>query len=232
MKLITIIGILISFNLYAGETSRVGNGGGVLFCKDRMPLLLDIYESQYNELHTFSYFNSLEDSEAKNILETRVKLFLPRVSVLLSDLKTFFDVKKQLISNVEFKIPDDFRNLYYEQSCSLHVVAVQRLPLLPFDKIFFINEDLWSKLNKAKYSLIDHEILYLLAILNGAKNSLKVRQFLAFLMSDQFDESSIEYRLNQFTKSILEGSFAIDEDIILKNLCSKLTRYRFTCDDY
>ena len=54
MRLIIICLLFFSPNLsFAGDSSRVGNGGGVLFCENREPILLDIYESIFYEIHTF-----------------------------------------------------------------------------------------------------------------------------------------------------------------------------------
>ncbi len=230
-KILIIIGLIISIFAQARETSRVGNGGRVIFCKGRAPILLDIYESQYNGTYTFHKLEFMENDDTDSLLPNRVGLFFPKIASLVKNLKKYFHKKKQFVENVSFKIPDDFRNLYYEDSCSLQVVAVQRQPLLSFDKVFFLNKNLWNQLGKAQFTLIDHEVLYLLAILNGAKDSVKVRQTLAYFLSDQFDKNDEQKAISKLTDAILNGSIELDEDLIIGRLCDGLSKYRFQCEN-
>ncbi len=238
MKLILIL-LCLTQAIFAGESGRVGNGGGVLFCEKKEPVLLDIYESQFYEIHTFENLKSISLSERKKLLESRVSSFSPAFHALFRDLRKHFYKKVNFLDVSSFKIPDDFNNLFYESSCELKVVAVQRKPLLAFDNIFFINKVLWEKSGEfTQEGLIDHELLYLIALIRGAENSKQAREFLAFLLSDSFLTSSAKDAEVMFIKNILRKGYVDniddqDRERFYTDVCESLKNsYFFKCPEY
>lgn len=238
MKLILVL-LSFSHTLYAGESGRVGNGGGVLFCENRKPILLDIYESQFYEVHTFENLKSISASERKQLLQQRVGSFSPAFQALFKDLRKHFYKKVNFLEVSSFKIPDDFNNLFYESSCELKVVAVQRKPLLAFDNIFFINKALWEKSGEfTQEGLIDHELLYLIALIRGAENSKHAREYLAYLLSDSFLASSAKEAEVMFLKKILRLGYVDniddnDRERLYTEVCEDLkNNYFFKCPEY
>ena len=144
MRVICFFLIFWSQMSLSGESARVGNGGGVLFCDNQQPQLLDIYESLFYEVASFENLKEVQVSTRPLLLEKRIGSFSPIYGRLLSSLRVFFHDKVSFLKNTRFKIPDDFANLFYESHCTLHVVAVQRNPILSFEKIFvfLISQDI------------------------------------------------------------------------------------------
>lgn len=241
MKRFVLCVILLSSYVFASDSARVGNGGGVLFCQDREPIILDLYESIFYEIETFNDLNNTPASERERLLEKRIALFYPRVGKIFKKLRTFFGHKRNFLEVSSFKIPDDFNNLFYESICQLEVVVVQRRPILPFDDIFFINRDLWNLSGHGtQEALIDHELLYLIALSGGAEDSKKVREFLAYILSDRYRLSDTSERrslfkekiLNNFARSLSNSNDDMDDDIISEKICKKLkSDYFFDCSE-
>ena len=221
--------ILISLNSYARESGRVGNGGGAIFCKDGRTVVLDFYEAQINDLYTFNNLNNLEINEILDLLYQRVDLYDSTFSKLLKKLTVFFNQKKVFVQNASFKIPDDFRNIFYEQSCEIKVVAVQRRPYVSVENVFFIDQSLWNQLdNVSKAGLIMHEILYIVSLNLESTNSKEVREALAYIMSDQFVYNELEMRKKFFNK-VTNGGFFSRLKPFFPILCPRLNRYDFVC---
>ena len=117
------------------------------------------------------------------------------------------------------------------------MVAVQRRPILVFDNVFFINKSLWNKSGPmTQEALIDHEITYLLALIKGAHNSKKVREFISFILSDSYLESSKDEVSKMFFTKILNYSWYNNKlgerelDRHISKLCQELKKdYYFTC---
>lgn len=235
--------LLVSFmNLsYAGESVRVGNGGGVLFCESREPVILDIYESEFAEIHTFENLKSLTLKQRSQLLANRIATFAPRYKKLFEELRVFFHQKSRFVETDSLIIPDDFENLFYENICQLKVVVVQRRPILKFDKVFFLHSELWEMSGKmTQQALIDHEILYMLAIIAGKKNSQSTREFLAYILSDSYFKSTESELKTFFLKSIfpdysLSTTYSmgsITDQFYYSKLCSTLKKkYFFTCPE-
>ncbi len=238
MKFIVSILFLLNSFSFAGDSSRVGNGGGVLYCEKRDDVLLDVYESIFYEIHTFNNLKSLDLKRRQKLLEKRVGSFSPLYKRMMTELRSFFDNNVNYLKVSSFKIPDDFNNLFYEDDCVLNVVAVQRKPILPFDNVFFINQSLWEESSwMTQQGLIDHELLYLIALSQGAKSSKSVREFLAYLLSDEFLDSANDETEVLFYNNVLGIKwFANDswprdrKESVYKDLCNKLKRdYFFNC---
>ena len=83
MKHFILVLSLFGSLTFARDASRVGNGGGVLFCENREPILLDIYESVFNEIHTFENLNTISIDQRRTVLEDRISLFSKDYAKLL-----------------------------------------------------------------------------------------------------------------------------------------------------
>jgi hypothetical protein len=165
------------------------------------------------------------------MFDKRIRTFDPVMAAFIKKLRIFFHERKQFVSNAKFKIPDDFLNLYYEESCDLKVVAVQRKPILSIDKIFFLDKKLWNLTdNTAQEGLINHEILYLISLNLEEENSKNVRQALAYLMSDQFNGSREKFQ-TKFYDKITNGGFFSDFTYYVPMMCARLKVYGFNCNN-
>jgi hypothetical protein len=231
MKFIIVIGIFIIGNAFAGESARVGNGGGFLSCEDGRTVLLDFYEAEYNALYTFKQMKTLDSLQRSKLFDNRIRLFDPDLADFLVSLRIFFHEKKSIIQNATFKIPDDFLNLYHEQTCELEVVAVQRKPILSIDKIFFLNHELWYSADKiAQEGLVNHELLYFISLHLDEENSRSTREALAYLMSDQFNYNNSEEFQKNFYYKITNGGFFPRFKSFARIICRRIKAYGFNCN--
>jgi hypothetical protein len=233
-KSLMVLFTLISFSTYPGDSARVGNGGGVLFCEGREPLLLDFYEAVFNETYTFNKMSKLSAVKRNELFKQRVNLINSSLGQFIDHMSNFYNERNSFLSDVAFKIPDDFLNLYYEGICELKVVAVQREPILNFDKIFFINKTLWNQVDLfTQFGLEKHEIFYFITLSLGQLNSKTVREALSYVMSDQFDSTNEFEFESQFIQKILrvENNNKLIESKI-NEVCQKLEVYGHACPTF
>ncbi|MBC76002.1 MAG: hypothetical protein CME64_08290 [Halobacteriovoraceae bacterium] len=232
MKLCLIF-LLITLTLpaMARESAGVGNGGGTVICP-KSTTLLDYYEGQFNHGYTYKKISKLTRRQRHDLFFDRVALYDSYFSKFLKRLKVFFDKKHVELEGVSFVIPDDFKNIFYQKDCKLSVSVVQRRPNLSFEKVFFINKRLWNQIDDVtKDGLIFHEILYMVAINLEAENSREVRQGLAYLMSDQFDESDRSAIREKFYSKVTAGGFFSRFQAFLPIICPRVMKYGFNCSD-
>ncbi len=202
-----MIFLLFSHFSIAGESGRAGNGGGGLFCKNGKVQLLDYYEAEFNEVHTFNLLRSLNSLQRKQLFFDRIKRHNPTFYGLVLGVQQKFDSQKEFLTNTSFKIPDDYRTIIYERGCELKVVAVQVNENLPGENIFFIDKELWDKFGEiSREGLVHHEVLYYIARNSNedSTNSRLVRQALAYLLSDQFIDDSEVFK-EKFLNKIVPG---------------------------
>ena len=232
MKFIfVLLSIFIADYSLSGESARVGNGGGFLLCEDGRTVLLDFYEAEYNETYTFERMKTSDTYQRIALFDQRIRSFDIDLADFLLKLRNFFHERKINIRNVKFKIPDDFLNIYYERSCELEVVAVQRKPILSIDKIFFINNELWDRANKiTQEGLVNHELLYFISLYLGETNSKSTREALAYLMSDQFFSNNSEKFKKYFYDKITNGGLSLKFKYYVPKICRRIKAYGFNCN--
>ncbi len=206
MKVLILFLLFSNFSV-AGESGRAGNGGGGLFCKNGKAQLLDYYEAEFNEVHTFNYLKSLNSSQRKQLFFDRIERHNPTFYAFVLAAQQKFDSQKEFLSHTSFKIPDDYRTIVYERSCELKVVAVQVSENLPGENIFFIDKELWNQFGEIdREGLVHHEVLYYIARNSNedSTNSRLVRQALAYLLSDQYIDDSEIFR-QKFIEKVVPG---------------------------
>ena len=194
-----------------GGSERVGNGGGVLVCNNRPTILLDYYEGKKRGL-SYKTISSMTPREMNDLLDSRIRFFLPVLADIIKDLrKTFYDRKENLY-NASFQIPDDFLAVNLPRNCQLKVAAVQRVPLFSFENIFFLDQNIYQRLDRVSQNgLILHEILYFISLAEGSTNSVNTRKALAYIMSDQFTYSYQDFN-KYFILHISKSLEIFDED--------------------
>jgi hypothetical protein len=80
----------------------------------------------------------------------------------------------------------------------------------------------------SREGLVNHEILYFIALNLEVKNSRLVRQALAYIMSDQFSDNANDFRLLFYDK-ITAGGFFPNFESFLQILCPRMNSYGFSC---
>lgn len=233
MKIILIvISIVLTPLVIARESAGVGNGGGTVICPEKT-VLLDYYEGQVNSAYTYKKLSNLTSEQLNTLFFKRVAFYDEVLANFLRNLKELYQKKKVELNGVTFKIPDDFKNIFHESNCKLFVNIVQKRPTLGFEKIFFINKDHYQSLDVVtKEGLMFHELLYMVAINLEAENSREVRQALAYLMSDQFQESNREALHKNFYVKVTAGGFFSRFERYLPVICPRIERYGHKCSDF
>ena len=233
MKIFLIVtSVVLTLQVIARESAGVGNGGGTVICPNKT-VLLDYYEGQVNSDYTYKKLSNLTSEQLNTLFFKRVALYDEVLANFLRSLKNLYQKKKVELDSATFKIPDDFKNIFYERNCKLAVNIVQKRPTLGFEKIFFINKDLYQNLDVVtKEGLMFHELLYMVAINLEAENSRQVRQALAYLMSDQFEDSNREALHKNFYVKVTAGGFFSRFESYLPVICPRIERYGHKCSDF
>lgn len=164
MKLISILYILFAAApTYAG-VKDVGNGGDAVVCRNSQGViqnaeLLDYYEARTN------FDLQIQESGSRDEI---LNHFLGRIgqlnSLRLSEYRQradqFFSESK-LLSNVELVDIPDSDHTSFPRGCKVEQLVIQKNDLLPGEKRYTINKDIWDALDAQNQAgIILHEIVY------------------------------------------------------------------------
>jgi hypothetical protein len=178
---------------FAGDSK--GNGGNALVCLDENSknhlLALDHYEAIINYGADIPGDESMEELElALNLIDRLESLGRHRYQRMRLAAQNFYNYVKW----VDFPLGkiEDIGNYSIPFDCKLYQVVNQNRKILPRDKKYLIEKNIWSKLSKRDRAvLIIHEILYFEA---PGKTSEAIREFNSFLIADKLrDFTSMEY---------------------------------------
>ena len=178
----------------------VGNGGGMVICRDpstrsiKSAELLDFYEARVvrDFQVDISKFNGDWKQKAQAVIDRLGKMSQLRQNIYSTWLKEF-DQDSKFLKGVEFsKVPDSM-HIGVPTGCEFEQAAIQILPRFKGDSRYYINDDIWSTLDENnKAGLILHEIIYREALSYGHTDSIATRFFLQNIASDTFKTKDME----------------------------------------
>ncbi len=181
MKKLIPLFLILSTTAYA-DGNRVGNGGDVIQCPNKVELL-DLYEST-QELQTF------EKSETTQEIVQKVLRNIERLNP--NQGRQYLNRAAEFMDEVDFKNDAklvnirDSKHLFKpsEKECKLKQIAIRRADATKASKRFIISKDLWDQLdNKNQAALILHEIIYEHLYKLGEENSVKARILVGYAFS-------------------------------------------------
>lgn len=200
----TPILLLASFLLagpaFAGEI--VGNGGDVIVCPDKAPVLLDFFEA--GALHGLTrradITGETPEAIAKNALRDLLKLNPTRARLYAARIDRFMQ-EASLVPHAELADIPDSDPMALPNGCKLRQLAIQKPKMLPQDPLYVIDQDIWDTMApEQKAGLMVHEVVYTDAIRWGQKNSRYVRYLTALIHSSRLEKTSVE-DFNEFIRS-------------------------------
>jgi hypothetical protein len=192
-KILTLLMALQSFCglVLAGDVE--GHGGGGIVCKDSNGSIisveaLDWKEAQelYTELKPYLGNPSLTVDE-------KVALGLSRLTMVDKDRQirwgTYaknFMAEARFVANSSLPLIEDIgTKLILPKNCKIRQIVIHKDPVLPLQKRYTINKDLWDKMdNDNKATLILHELIFRDLVSSGQKTSELARYYNAFLLDE------------------------------------------------
>lgn len=192
--------------LASGRT--VGNGGNIVLCKisdkEYSYELLDFYESRVMRHIQPDFFELGKNIDQKMdiILKRLEKLSPERARLYRSYYASFLSEVQWIQEGGLNTIPDSDHIISPPPGCLVRQTVNQSQPLLPYDKRYFVDQEVWDHLDdNQKTGLILHEIIYREALSIGHVNSVSTRYLNSFISSSQMDQISVR-EFNKLLKDL------------------------------
>lgn len=139
----------------------------------------------------FKYGNSIEQ-KINFILQRLEKLSPERARLYRSYYASFFNEVQWIEEGALNPIPDSDHIISPPPGCLVRQTVNQSQPVLPADKRYFIDKDVWDRLDdNQKTGLLLHEIIYREALSIGHVNSVSTRYLNGFISSSEMAEISV-----------------------------------------
>lgn len=190
------IGLLFPFASHAAGGNGAGNGGNVVVCQNRVAdedlELLDFYEARVfrgiDQDPSLSTGSSLDI--VRSVLDRLARISPQRAERLIAQASTFAEDSLYLPLGTHLEEIPDSEHLGFPDNCRIKQLVTQRTPQFPEDKRYFINTDLWKKLDERnKAGAILHELLYREVLDRfDVTNSVGVRYINSILWSSKFSK--------------------------------------------
>jgi hypothetical protein len=179
---------------FAAGGNEVGNGGGVLICRDIngkiiKTELLDLYEARVMRNLQLGLGNPNEDYTLKvNRVLNQLEKISPIRAKKYKEMHNNFFSETAMVVDADLVFIPDAENLILPKGCKLEQIAIQNPPEFIGDNRYIINKEYWDLIdNNSKAALILHEIIYGEAIVFGHKNSKAVRYINSYLTSNKLE---------------------------------------------
>lgn len=190
--------------------SIVGNGGDAIVCRNssgviRSAEMLDIYEARLmNGLSVQLGDAGLSPLQKVLMATSRLtKLDEQRAQKYSENARAFLS-NASLLPNVTLTDIPDSEHLAVPLGCQIEQVAIRREQLLPGQKRFVVNKDLWDKFdNNNKAALMLHEVIYEELFLGGARDSRMARWFNGLMFSNSISRLSADDYIETWRRTYL-----------------------------
>jgi hypothetical protein len=191
--LMSVAFLFLSSKSFGGR--EVGNGGLIVSCLDVngrtvSTELLDFYESRF--ILRIPMRDDLRAVDTETLITKVIReLFRldPERALRLSKWRTSFFSEAAFLDDVNLTSTDDFDAVALPIGCSLKQAAIQKEPLFPEEKRYYLSKLLWDTLSaQDRAGLVLHELAYREAIGAGQTDSRRTRLFIAFLTSRLIQE--------------------------------------------
>lgn len=193
MKTIFVL-TFFSISAFAGG-SVVGNGGGAVVCRDaqgkiKSAQVLDYYEGEkLRGIKASLGSPKLSYQKKVELALNRLQSMSPTRARAYKEQFKNFSYESALVKNVQFTEIEDAAFLFFPKGCQVEQVAIQKIPIFPEDKRFYIQEEIWNAMNNDhKAGLVLHEIIYREALKYGHVNSTRARYFNSWISSATFQD--------------------------------------------
>ncbi len=185
--LILLIVSFITFTATAGD--RVGNGGDVIVCGDKVELL-DLYEARVRGFKPLKLTTQNHEDMFREVLERRLSQLQPQRASRYREYGQEFFRESLILPGIELSDVADAGLAVIPRGCKLEQIAVQLADgdIIPGANRYTISQDLWDKLDEFnKMALMLHEVIYREAIKKNVGTSMTVRAMVGQLLRDEMD---------------------------------------------
>ena len=163
-----------------------GNGGDVILCADGRAIFYDLYEME--KLHhltpqipagaNWQEISGQVIDRFQGINPSRAYRFRQRLATFLKEAEFLSDVEM-------IDIPDTGIG-FFPQGCKLHQLAIQKVPRVPGEKRYLVNQDIWQRLDEVnRAALVVHELILGDAIEDNHPTSESTRYLNALVLANQ-----------------------------------------------
>lgn len=186
--LVILVALAAPVCVHAGHEQ--GNGGDAIVCLSPAGTihsvgLLDLYEA--TAFRQLTLLQPTPEMTFEDIVTERLVALsrvAPKRAALYQQWFSTFQNDTLFLTGVHLPLIPDADPLFIPNGCELRQLAVNRVPELPTDKIYLINNDLWILMSEFdKAGLILHEMIYREMVALGETNSLSSRYFNGILHS-------------------------------------------------
>ncbi|MCB0419907.1 MAG: hypothetical protein KDD61_02875 [Bdellovibrionales bacterium] len=188
------IGIGLFYGMSAMASGRiVGNGGDLVVCPQSVELL-DHYEAKVIRGLTIQLGGSeLSVMDKVHIALQRLYRLSPGRAEIYQQWANSFFKESQILHNIELIDIPDSQHIVLPKGCVVRQLANQATQLLPGQKRYTIDGDLYRLMNKdQKAGLVIHELVYREALQLGHIDSVAARWLGSLMASDQMDSLSVK----------------------------------------
>jgi|GEM_PF-6295316 len=181
------------------EGGRVGNGGGLVVCRNvdqsiRSVELLDYYEArtQRNFHLELSTLSGDWKARTKQLIDRLQRLSPLRQHVYREWLERF-DGEVKFLKDVQFSTIPDSGYIAVPKGCEFEQGVIQTAPRFAGDKRYFVNDELWQAMDDSQRAgLLLHEFLYREAMGYGQEDSISVQYLSGYIADENFKNVTLE----------------------------------------
>lgn len=196
MKNIVLM-LLFCLSSFSFAGHEIGNGGHILKCEDGSYELYDLFyiKKFWNTFPTPPVGIESEYEMVESYIEP-LKEFYPQLHKKFSLALEHFKVGLQFENELVFGNSGDIGTVFGKKGCEILQIAVQQYDPVFDQTRFFVDRELYTKLNIFNRSaLIIHELIYYVMKYESAQN---VRLFNYALLNDRFSVTTLKYQMNLF----------------------------------
>ena len=230
-KALLFLLLTTSYAMAGGD--RVGNGGDVVVCGNKVELL-DVYEARVSNHVIYKPVGKDYKQMFQDIIQKHLSNIQPVRSARYLNHQSTFESEAQFLPGIELNDVDDAGMVAIPKGCKLKQIVIQLSDdERPAGKPrYTVSLDLWKRLDEFnKAALVLHEIFYREAIEHESSNSMVVRAMVGEVLSTKLNldiylaldadfSNTIEFKMH--TWNILEkkrpniqlGKNEFQEDII------------------
>ncbi len=188
MKMLLLL-IFISLSCTAVAGDRVGNGGDVIVCGDKVELL-DLYEARVRGFKPLKPTSQNHEDMLREVLDLRLARLQPQRASRYREYGQEFFRESLILPGIELSDVADAGLAVIPRGCKLEQIVVQLADgdIIPGANRYTISQDLWDKLDEFnKMALMLHEVIYREAITKNVGTSMTVRAMVGQLLRDEMD---------------------------------------------
>lgn len=197
--LTTIVSMtMIQASLALGN-DKIGNGGDIVNCQNKPPVVLDYYEASLKKLGAEApIIMNVQKMNSDEVIEkvmTKLEPFFDFYSELKEAVETVGNINDWIESESAVVELSDSKEAYtLPPSCKLIQAAVRQ------DSTVYVSPEVMKLLSPGQVGVLSlHESIYFLGTKRGHTNSVKARGMLAYLLKENTNPGKLKELIDDFS---------------------------------